>query len=190
MDVRMVNIINKYARPSDSILDVGCGSGLYGPILRSAVTHVYGYDIDPVLCKNAEINNCYDAVYCDDIRNINQHIQRVTTVFCSEVVEHIPNKDLTAIMSKIHSICDRRIIITVPNPLSPHFAHDPTHVLRYTIGALLQRFNDIGEFQYKLYPLGFSSANLRKPYYRLLNTIAKRIPLCSPTVLYIGERIV
>ena len=69
----MVEIIGEHLDGMDTVVDVACGSGLYGPHLRKVVSTVYGIDHDPALCDNARANGAYERVACDRIEQIGQH---------------------------------------------------------------------------------------------------------------------
>ncbi len=188
VDSRMLNIIDKYLKGQgyQSVLDLGCGSGLYGKPLKAAISNVVGLDNDPILCTNAEKTGAYSKVYCDDIFNVNK-IEKVDAVFCSEVFEHMQNDTLPGLLRSVESVTKKRIVITVPNPLSPHFKHDPTHTLKYSVYSLLSMLNRSDTFRYKVYPIGFSDYNRQKLLYRLINPIALSFSIFSPTLLYVGN---
>jgi hypothetical protein len=109
-------------------------------------------------------------------------------VFCSEFIEHVPNRDLPAVLDALEAVARRKLVITVPNRLSPHAHMDPTHVLRYRLGSLLRQLNRSRRFAYTLHPLGFADAYRRRPWCRPLDVVARRVALLSPTVLYVGRR--
>jgi ribosomal protein L11 methylase PrmA len=52
-----------------SVLDVGCGPGFWGFILKGylGVPRVVGVDIDPVKVELAKMFNVYDELYVSDI---------------------------------------------------------------------------------------------------------------------------
>jgi hypothetical protein len=110
-------------------------------------------------------------------------------VFCSEFVEHLPNRDLPAVLETLETLAGGKLIITVPNRLSPHAHMDPTHLLRYRLGGLLRQLNRSRRFSYTLHPLGFADAWRRRPWCRPLDAAARRVAVLSPTVLYLGRRI-
>ena len=170
-------------------MDLACGSGLYGKYLKTKCDSLIGLDKDPVLCENAERTGYYERIYCEPADCVGKLFKGIDIIFCSEFLEHVTNDCFVELKEKIESICIDKIVITVPNPLSPHFKVDPTHVLKYTIYSLLKVLNKSQKFQYKLYPLGFSEYNLKKTSYIFLNVLSKRISILSPTVLYVGKRI-
>jgi trans-aconitate methyltransferase len=188
VDSRMVQIINTEFRAAESVVDLACGSGLYGAHLRRIFPVVYGIDYNPDLVRNAQSTNSYTDVVCASIENLAGAVPAVNAVFCSEFLEHVDNDALMGILTSIESVAQDEIVITVPNPRSPHFRNDPTHILKYNIRGLLSSLNSSDKFSYVLRPLGFSEYNLAKPHYRLLNVVSRRIAALSPTVLYVGRR--
>ncbi|HEV3011951.1 MAG TPA: hypothetical protein VG499_01655, partial [Actinomycetota bacterium] len=78
------------------------------------------------------------------------------------------------------------IVVTVPNRLFPHAHMDPTHVLRYRLRSLLAELNRSRVFAYSLHPLGFASSWSQRPWCRPLDAVARRVAVCSPTVLLLG----
>jgi SAM-dependent methyltransferase len=188
VDGRMVAVIDRELDGTGSVLDVGCGSGLYGPYLRRRAATVIGIDHDQVLCEHAAATGAYDRVICDRVERLLDHVAAVDVVFCSELLEHLRNRELPAVLEVLETVAGRELIITVPNRLSPHAHMDPTHVLRYRLGSLLRQLNQSRRFTYTLHPLGFADAYRRRLWCRPLDAVARRVALLSPTVLYLGRR--
>jgi SAM-dependent methyltransferase len=188
VDGRMVAVIDRELDGADSVLDVGCGSGLYGPYLRRRAATVIGIDHDPALCEHATATGAYDQVICDRVQRLPEHVAGADVVFCSELLEHVPNRELPIVLEVLEAAAGRELIITVPNRLSPHAHMDPTHVLRYRLGSLLRQLNQSRRFSYTLHPLGFADAYRRRLWCRPLDAVARRVALLSPTVLYLGRR--
>jgi 2-polyprenyl-3-methyl-5-hydroxy-6-metoxy-1,4-benzoquinol methylase len=188
VDGRMVAVIDRELDGVGSVLDVGCGSGLYGPYLRRRAATVIGIDHDPALCEHAAATGAYDRVICDRVERLLDHVAAVDVVFCSELLEHLPNRELPAVLDVLEAVAGRVLIITVPNRLSPHAHMDPTHVLRYRLGSLLRQLNQSRRFAFTLHPLGFADAYRRRLWCRPLDAVARRVALLSPTVLYLGRR--
>jgi SAM-dependent methyltransferase len=187
VDGRMVALIDRELAGAGSVLDVGCGSGLYGPALRRRAATVTGVDHDPALCRQAEATGAYDRVLCVPVAGLADHIERVDVVFCSELVEHVPNRELRATLDDLESVATTKVVITVPNRLFPHAHMDPTHVLRYRLAWLLSQLNRSHRFAYSLHPLGFAEHWRDRPWCRPLDALARRVAVCSPTVLYLGR---
>jgi SAM-dependent methyltransferase len=188
VDSRMVEVIAEHLRGKASVLDVACGSGLYGPHLKAEVPVVYGVDHDPVLCENATATGAYDRVVCDRVERSAEHFADVDAVFCSEFLEHLANEQLRPTVDALEKLTRHRLVVTVPNPLSPHFKHDPTHIGRYNVYSMLRTLNASNTFGYRLLPLGFSDLYRDKVWARALDPASSRVALLSPTVLYVGDR--
>jgi len=189
VDARMVALIDREVTGARSVLDVGCGSGLYGPALRRRADVVVGLDHDPVLCRRAEATGAYDRVVCAPVARLGELVDRVDVVFCSELVEHVPASELRATLDALEAVAARKVVITVPNRLFPHAHLDPTHVLRYRLRGLLDELNRGRRFAYSLHPLGFAEVWARRWWCRPLHAVARRVAVCSPTVLYLGRAI-
>ena len=188
VDSRIISIINNYLPTGKSVLDLGSGSGLYGKTLSEKYDSVIAYDYDLTLCQAADKTQSYTQTICDNAMNLGSHIKAVDAIFCSEFLEHIPAKDLRKILDIMETICKETIVITMPNPFSPHFKDDPTHIASYTIHSMKKILNTSKKFKYSMHPIGFSEYNKKNILFRMLDPIAKNIPLCSPTILYVGKR--
>jgi 2-polyprenyl-3-methyl-5-hydroxy-6-metoxy-1,4-benzoquinol methylase len=187
-DQRILDIIALYLPGGETIVDVGSGAGIYGKALGLKYNQVLGYDYDKKLCALAEQTENFTHVFCDDVINISSHISKTDAVFCSEFLEHIPNKQLRLVINTLESICQDIIVITMPNPLSPHFNEDPTHICKYSAHSMYKTLQESTLFAYSMYPIGFSEYNLKNIFFRILQPIAKSAPALSPTILYIGKR--
>ena len=51
----------------DSIVDLGCGTGLAGQALRKHANHLTGIDFSERMIEEAVKKNCFDQLYCGDI---------------------------------------------------------------------------------------------------------------------------
>ena len=187
VDERMVALIGRELPGAASVLDAGCGSGLYGPALRRHAGRVIGLDHDPALCRQAEATGAYDQVIRGPVTRLTDHLDRVDVVFCSELLEHVPNRELRATLDVLESVATTKVVVTVPNRLFPHAHMDPTHVLRYRLRSLLVELNRSRRFSYVLHPLGFAGEWSRRLWCRPLDALARRVAVCSPTVLYLGR---
>ena len=186
VDGRMVALIGRELAGAGSVLDAGCGSGLYGPELRRRGATVVGIDHDPALCRQAEATGAYDRVLWAPVTALAGRLDPVDVVFCSELLEHVPEPELGATLDALEAVATAKVVITVPNRLFPHAHLDPTHVLRYRLGSLLARLNRSRRFAYTLHPLGFADHWRRRRWCRPVDRVARRFAVCSPTVLYLG----
>jgi SAM-dependent methyltransferase len=189
VDGRMVALIGRELAGASSVLDAGCGSGLYGPALRRRAGSVVGVDHDPRLCRQAEATGAYDRVLCAPVAGLAGLLDRVDAVFCSELLEHLPRDELRPTLDTLETLAAAKIVITVPNRLFPHAHLDPTHVLRYRLRSLLAELNRSRRFAYSLHPLGFADHWRQYVWLRPADALARRFAVCSPTVLYRGARV-
>jgi SAM-dependent methyltransferase len=189
VDGRMVALIDREVAGAGSVLDAGCGSGLYGPALRRRAATVVGSDHDPALCRQAEATGAYDRISCAPVAGAASRLGPVDVVFCSELLEHLPREELRPALDALEAAAGSKLIVTVPNRLFPHAHMDPTHVLRYRLRGLLAELNRSCRFAYSLHPLGFADHWRRRWWCRPLDALASRVAVCSPTVLYLGRRV-
>src|SRR5215218_1593308 len=117
VDGRIVAVIDRELDGAGLVLDVGCGSGLYGPYLRRRAAAVVGIDHDPALCERARATAAYERVICDRVERLLRHVTAADAVFCSEFVEHVPNRELPAVLDVLEAVAGRKLVITVPNRL-------------------------------------------------------------------------
>jgi len=62
-------VLNRYTHENmaDSIWDLGCGTGLLGPFLKSVSRNLIGVDISEKMIERARLKGVYDALVKDDI---------------------------------------------------------------------------------------------------------------------------
>ncbi|NOX30037.1 MAG: methyltransferase domain-containing protein [Actinobacteria bacterium] len=189
VDGRMIGVIKSHIGPAcSSVIDVACGSGLYGEALAEVADRVVGIDYDSALVAAAANTGVYDQTIQMEVQALIGHEEQFEAVFCSEFLEHVPNNKFAAVIAAIESVAVGRVVLTVPNPRSPHFKHDPTHILKYRVRPLLRLLNQSDRFDYRLMALGFADEWRSNPIVRTLQPVAKRAAVFSPTVLFVGKR--
>jgi 2-polyprenyl-3-methyl-5-hydroxy-6-metoxy-1,4-benzoquinol methylase len=85
----------------ESILDVGCGNGIYGNVLRENRAKLFGIDMSPEsveLCKSGGYNH---VIQCPAQR-IEYGDEKFDMVFSSEVLEHV--EDYEQMLKEIHRV--------------------------------------------------------------------------------------
>jgi len=81
-------------------LDLGCGTGLLGPILKKYSSRILGVDCSEKMLAHAESKKCYEKLYTDDIQHyLANTIDLYNGIFAIEVFEYIG--DLSQIFSLI-----------------------------------------------------------------------------------------
>ena len=136
-----INLIEDFTG-HNVIVDLGCGDGIYIPFLAKKCHFIVAIDISHLRLKRAQeyitligIKNSVDFVLCD-ARHLPLKANSVGLVFASDVLEHFSNKDFEIILSEIERIL-YNLVATIPNPHTPLFKVDPTHILSYTIIQLI-----------------------------------------------------
>lgn len=185
---RFVNLIRACPDNMQIALDVGCGAGLYGAELARKAKHVFGIDISEQLCRAARKTGFYEKIICDSVANLPKHFQQIDLVLCIEVLEHLDAAQRKHAIACLHTMRPRRLIFTTPNPLSPHYRCDPTHIAKYNIYSMLNELNAGKTHTYQLRALGFADYHLKNSSLcRFFNPLAASMALLSPTVAYIGS---
>lgn len=72
LDYRAPNLIrgvvDRHIDPKDAeILDLGCGTGLCGPLFRQDARALTGLDLSPAMLERAEMKGCYDQLIEGDL---------------------------------------------------------------------------------------------------------------------------
>lgn len=75
------------------VIDIGCGDGAFGKILKSRGAFIIGVDISAKAIKSA--SNIFDKTILIDLNNKKTNLRRgsVDIVVASEVIEHLYNPD-------------------------------------------------------------------------------------------------
>jgi len=95
-----------------NILEIGVGTGLQKNILNYCFpeSKVFTLDIEPSLAPD----------FCGDVLNIPVKNKSIDTVFCCQVLEHIPYDDFKLALKELKRICMKRIVISLPD-VTPFF---------------------------------------------------------------------
>ena len=71
-------------------LDLGCGTGLAGPLLRPRTGHLAGVDLSPRMLDKARARGCYDALALGEaVDHLARHPQRFDLIFAADVLVYI-----------------------------------------------------------------------------------------------------
>jgi predicted TPR repeat methyltransferase len=83
-----------------SALDLGCGTGLCGPLLRDWVDRLTGVDLSAGMLEKAKALNCYDAlVQADVVEHLRRNGQAHDLVISSDVFIYVG--DLAAVFTAV-----------------------------------------------------------------------------------------
>jgi len=127
-----INLENKKL----SVLDLGCGTGLSGKLLKPYAKYLVGIDIAEKMIQVAQEKNIYDELYCEDIMiALDQH-HHIDLIVAADVFTYVG--DLSPIFKKVKStlVHDGLLVFTVektsdyPYTLQPNirYAHNKKYL--------------------------------------------------------------
>jgi glycosyltransferase involved in cell wall biosynthesis len=178
--VRLVNSITY-----GSVLDVGCGNGVYLSHWKEHARLVVGLDVDKSLAKIAHKRG-FDVVAAT-VSSLPFSDKCFDCIWMSEVVEHLPSFDF---VKEIERVASKKVILTLPNPISPHFKRDLGHILHYSISSLRERFRTESRsspWRYVLRGLGFNEVIPGRSLRLLSMFLTWFLPWLSPTISIMGS---
>ena len=182
---RKLELVNRFIPLCDDILDLAAGDGVYLPHLAGRGKRVVAVEISRDLC---------DVIRSRGYQPIMAHAwflpfrdDAFDCVWASEIIEHLPTLDT---FSEIERVARGDIVITMPNPWSPHYKRDPTHVLRYSLFSLARflrhRVRD-SQWRYRIRGLGFYWIPGPGFFKTLTRYATYYLPWLSPTISVIGR---
>lgn len=104
---------------ANRILDVGCGIGRGGAVLREArpAAHIEGVEL--VAGRAARVpDGIYDAVTVGDLATLADGGPRFDALVLGELIEHVPYPALEAFLASVAAVLTPggRVVLTTPNP--------------------------------------------------------------------------
>jgi len=150
--------------PFRSVLDVGCGDGSLLRLVK-AVADCDAYGADKIRTPAADALE-FASFYCLDIER-EPPPGRYDLVLCTEVLEHL--EDASAALRNMASVCDGRLIATVPSGSLGPTDRQMGHLRHY----------DAAEFKRILEEAGFSILHLFRwgwPFHSLYKRLLAQAP--------------
>ena len=126
------DLVAELPRPLGRVLDVGCGEGGAGPLLRAAgASEIVGIEIEPEPAAVAARR--YDRVEVGDARQaLNRLDDPFDTVLCYDVLEHLV--DPGALLRELAASASRGASLHVSTPNARHWTLVRDLLLRGTFG--------------------------------------------------------
>jgi SAM-dependent methyltransferase len=140
-DLIKTSILDRFV-VGQTVLDVGCASGLYADYLARMGKTVVGMDVDVERLKAARARTKAATFIRGDITTVDLKAKSFETIVLFDVLEHV---DEQVAMEQLVRLAKKRIIITVPatthrdlTDLYLLYGHhqDPTHLRTYTKAKL------------------------------------------------------
>ena len=184
VESRKLELISRSIPPCGRILDLGAGDGAYLPYLARKAERLVAIEIDRELCDLIRADGF--EVTLADARFIPFKDNAIDCIWASEIVEHTTSFNM---IEEMERVARKIIVITMPNPWSPHYKRDATHVLKYSLFSLSRYLKVRGkdsEWSYKLRGLGFYWVPLPGFAKKLTAYLTYYLPWFSPTVYIVG----
>ncbi len=96
-----------------SVLDVGCGDGLFLKKLRERNIGGVGLDISAEAVEKCKKNNLNTVIFDFTRNKLPFHNNEFATVVTLDVLEHIYHPQ--QLLQELHRVCDEYLILSVPN---------------------------------------------------------------------------
>ncbi len=107
-----VDFIKSKFHPTDTVLDVGAGSGTYADRLNTYFQKMDAVEIFTPYIAEYHLNEKYSQVFNVDIRTFD--FEYYDLIILGDVLEHISEEDGVALIQRLYPKC-REMIIGVPN---------------------------------------------------------------------------
>jgi len=180
-----------------SILDVACGLGRWGYLLRtnfwctrhggdSEEPQVIGVDLFQPILSKVKYHRIYDEVLRCHVSYLPFKDRSFDTVLASEIIEHLEYSEGMLLLNEVERIARRAVILTTPNLLRKRGGLDTRegfnpyerHITRWSIQRLRAR-------GYKVYGTGFLPFVFSPILNAILSPISFIIPLLSTHIVTI-----
>lgn len=145
--LRRVEIVCAHVRPTDRVLDLGCGDGAYLYFVAPRCKHVTGVDgdEDAIRCATTElerhgVRNC--RVVRSTFRDLGKQLptsERFDLVYSMDCIEHLVDPNELLDLAERHLAPGGRILIGTPLFISDAVV-SKYHVKEYTHGELVAMF--------------------------------------------------
>src|SRR3989338_188604 len=110
------------------VVDLGCGTGLCGELLRPFSKKLTGVDLSQQMIAVAQSKNCYDQLMTEDITAALLTLQDIDLIVAADVLPYFGNLE--------------KLLSTVKNALSPRgifaFSIEKTHVANFVLQTTMR----------------------------------------------------
>ncbi len=136
-----------------TVLDVGCGRGLNGSIIRAtrdwSGATIIGMDINKDSLSFCRYFNIYDKLIEASLPKLPFKDKSIDFLICTEVIEHLKKKDGLMLLREIDRVCRGRAVVSTPNLFFETMDGTLEDEHKSSWGA-----QDFTKFKYKVYGLG------------------------------------
>ena len=137
-------VLHEIPQSSDTltILDAGCGLGIWGYLLRASrqgSVKLVGIDLARPYLYFVKQRNVYDALVRGDLTSLPFQDKTFDYVLAVEVLEHLPKNQGRKLVGELERCCRGKVILTTPNGFRPQEVKGvltETHLSGWTVGEL------------------------------------------------------
>jgi len=179
-----------------SILDCGCGRGIWGYLIREKffekTIYLVGVDLHKPYLEFCKKYRVYDDLVNADISALPFRQKSFDIVIGIEVIEHIPKEKGASFLEVIESIAKKKVIITTPNGYKAQGAFNYTNTENHRSGW---QTHDFKKRNYRVHGIGIRLSHLcdnLKTFwwltwslYYILTPLAYIVPQIGDTLLAI-----
>ncbi len=141
------------------ILDVGCGKGMNGYLIRISRdlsgAKLIGMDINKGYLEFSRNYNIYNKLVHAKLPRLPFSDKSVDFLICCDVIEHLNKKDSNKLIKEIDRVCRERSIISTPNTLFDTISNENEDIHRSLWTARNFRMHG-----YRVYGLGIKTTIL------------------------------
>jgi SAM-dependent methyltransferase len=115
-DAVITDLCRKHAGPIEEILDLGCGDGRNGRLLRTLGARVVGTDYNLLRLARAHGTSClYDSLFMSNLLALPLPDRSCRAILFDQVLEHVP-EPAKALNSIARVLCDEGVLVVgIPN---------------------------------------------------------------------------
>ena len=162
-------ILTVLAEGDKSYLDIGCGKGKWGYLLKTShkpPSYIVGGDIDLNNLRYAKKHKIYDDVVLLDGRHLPFRDDSFDIVLAIEVIEHMEKIEGQKLLDEAERVSRERVVVSTPLLGARYWYSEKHHISKWTVGDLRRRgytvrgvgFSFFGRFT--TYRLAFALAPL------------------------------
>jgi len=144
-------LLKRNKHPYDVLIDLGCGTGLCGELLKPLTHHLIGVDLSSKMLDVAEEKEIYDALYDKDvIEYLNEQKEKVSVLVAADVFCYFG--DLQEVFRACYGVLDEKgcLIFTVEELFEMTPGEEPSYRLEKTgrfshhVDYLIQSLRQVG----------------------------------------------
>ena len=156
----LFEFLTKVPKETDSLIDLGCGRGIVGALMRiyRSPRNLIGVDVFPEYLKFCSDHGFYDECLLWDLRRLPLPFKgkEFDVATCLETIEHLPKDDGERLLDELDRIA-KIVVVSTPNTFftQPRFDGNrfQAHLSRWSVWDFSRRgyrIRGVGELKSKI----------------------------------------